>query len=167
MKCDMCTKKATVHLTEIIDGKVIEMHLCQECAQKKSSQMQKEFGLADLLAGLTEFQSSVQTEPKQEIKCPHCQTRFEEFKEIGRLGCSECYGAFKEQLDPLLKRIHGSNRHQGKKPIGLAVAVKETAIKPQEALNDLKEKLQGAVRTENFEQAALLRDKIRELEEHI
>lgn len=164
MKCDVCSKKATVHLTEIVDGKVMEMHLCQDCAQQKSAQMQKEFGLADLLAGLTDFQGNVQVEAEKKLAaCPHCGTTFEEFKEIGRLGCSGCYEAFASHLDPLLRRIHGSNRHHGKKPSGQASQT--SAAQQARSLESLKAQLQEAIRTENFEQAALLRDRIRETEE--
>jgi protein arginine kinase activator len=164
MKCDVCSKKATVHLTEIVDGKVMEMHLCQECAQQKSAQMQKEFGLADLLAGLTDFQNSVQVEAdKKSAACPNCGTTFDEFKEVGRLGCSACYEAFATQLDPLLRRIHGSNRHLGKKPVGVATPGVEP--KQVKTIESLKAQLQEAILTENFEQAAVLRDKIREIEE--
>jgi protein arginine kinase activator len=164
MKCDLCSKKASVHLTEIIDGKVMEMHLCQDCAQKKSVQMQKEFGLADLLAGLTDFQNNVQVEAEKSIEnCPYCGTTFEEFKEIGRLGCSGCYEAFSKQLEPLLKRIHGATRHHGKKPITHAGAPTEDTSKT--TLENLKQQLQEAVQKEDFENAAIIRDKIREIEQ--
>lgn len=165
MKCDLCSKKASVHLTEIIDSKVMEMHLCQDCAQKKSVQMQKEFGLADLLAGLTDFQNTVQVEAEKTIaNCPNCGTAFEEFKEIGRLGCSGCYESFAQQLEPLLKRIHGASRHHGKKPVG-HVTPKITQQKAENALEGLKQQLQEAIQNENFEEAAILRDKIRDMEE--
>jgi protein arginine kinase activator len=166
MKCDICSKKASVHLTEIVDGKVMEMHLCQDCAQQKSAQMQKEFGLADLLAGLTDFQNNVQVEAEKKIAaCPHCGITFEEFKEVGRLGCSGCYEAFAVHLDPLLRRIHGANRHYGKKPTGQTSVV--SAVQQTRLLESLKVQLHEAVQAENFEQAATLRDKIREIEESV
>ena len=78
---------------------------------------------------------------------------------MGRLGCSECYDAFKKQLAPLLRRIHGADRHVGKVPLMIGKTVKDTR-----SLQDLKMKTERAIQTEEFEQAAKLRDKIRDLE---
>ena len=113
MQCNVCTKKkATVHLTEIIDGQVSELHLCEDCAREKSVQMEQQFGLADLLAGLADFGKQVKDVDKIKMECPNCGTTYDDFKKFGRLGCSECYTAFKEHLGSLLKKIHGSNLHQ-------------------------------------------------------
>lgn len=161
MLCDICGKNAaTVHLTEIIDDQITELHLCEKCAREKSTQMEQQFGLADLLAGLAEFGG-----PKEEkeggvkIKCPNCGLGFEDFKKIGRLGCSDCYVTFKRYLAPLLKRIHGSNQHVGKSPIK---AMKVT--KKKSGLEELRQKLQAAIEREEFEEAARLRDQIKELD---
>jgi len=161
MVCNICGKsQATVHLTEIIDEQITELHLCEECAQKKGAQMESHFGLSDLLAGLadlgTQF-NKAKTEPK--LKCPKCGLTYEDFKKVGRLGCGECYNAFKEALVPLLKRIHGSTQHCGKSPKKIA-----KAVKARNDLDVLKEKLQKAVQKEDFEEAAKLRDKIKEIE---
>jgi len=161
MVCNICGKsQATVHLTEIIDEQITELHLCEECAQKKGAQMESHFGLSDLLAGLadlgTQF-NKTKTEPK--LKCPKCGLTYEDFKKVGRLGCGECYNAFKEALVPLLKRIHGSTQHYGKSPKKIA-----KIVKTRNELDVLKEKLQKAVQKEDFEEAAKIRDKIKELE---
>ncbi len=161
MVCNICGKnQATVHLTEIIDEQITELHLCEECAQKKGAQMESHFGLSDLLAGLadlgTQF-NKTKTEPK--LKCPKCGLTYEDFKKVGRLGCGECYNAFKEALVPLLKRIHGSTQHCGKSPKKIA-----KIVKAKNELDILKEKLQKTIQKEDFEEAAKLRDKIRELE---
>jgi protein arginine kinase activator len=162
MLCNVCGKNpATVHLTEIIDSQMNELHLCEECARQKSAQMEQQFGLSDLLAGLADFEK---TSPKEvempALKCPHCGLTYVDFKKIGRLGCGQCYSAFKKQLGPLLKRIHGSNQHIGKVPDKTAVPVQPK--KPE--LEELKAKLQNAVEKEAFEDAARLRDQIKELE---
>jgi protein arginine kinase activator len=96
------------------------------------------------------------------IKCPSCGFTYQDFKKVGRFGCGECYEAFKKQLDPLLKRIHGSNRHVGKVPLTAGKAVKETTV--LQSIKELKAQLEKAVQSEEFETAAKLRDKIRELE---
>ena len=90
MKCEVCgKKKATVHLTELIDEKVSELHICEDCAREKSVQMEQQFGLADLLAGLSDFGKPMEEkpeEPQQILKCPNCSTTYQEFKKHGRLG---------------------------------------------------------------------------------
>jgi len=166
MLCDICGKNAaTVHLTEIIDDNMTELHLCEECAQKKGAQMESHFGLADLLAGLADIGSQfTKTEKETKIKCLRCGLTHEDFKKIGRLGCGECYFAFREVLLPLLKRIHGSTQHYGKSPTKKAGRVIRS-VKTKNELHELKEKLQKAIQIEEFEEAAKLRDKIRDLEE--
>ncbi|MBZ0166904.1 MAG: excinuclease ABC subunit B, partial [Candidatus Omnitrophica bacterium] len=78
MKCDLCNKKATVHLTEIVDEQMSEMHLCEECAREKSVQMEQQFGLSDLLAGLTDFGKQTQTADKIDLKCKACGITYDD-----------------------------------------------------------------------------------------
>lgn len=160
MKCDLCNKKATVHLTEIVDEQMSEMHLCEECAREKSVQMEQQFGLSDLLAGLTDFGKQVKSADKVDLKCAACGITYDDFRKFGRLGCSECYDAFKSHLSTLLKKIHGSNHHFGKTPKKMPQSDK----KKVEDLQDLKTKLMEAIQIEDFEKAAQLRDKIRDIE---
>ena len=161
MMCGICgKKKATVHLTEIVDEQMSEMHLCEECARQKSVQMEQQFGLADLLAGLADFGKPVSDAEKVDLQCPNCGMTYEDFRKFGRLGCSECYEAFKMYLGTLLKRIHGSNQHLGKVPVGIPGIEK----KHIQTLQDLRNQLMQAVQMEDFEKAAQLRDKIREAE---
>src|SRR5208282_34667 len=99
MTCDICgKKKATVHLTEIVDDKMSEMHLCEECARQKSSQMEQQFGLADLLAGLSTPSKGVVSKESEKsvLKCSVCGLLYEDFRKFGRLGCGGCYASFKE-----------------------------------------------------------------------
>ncbi|MBU4342892.1 MAG: UvrB/UvrC motif-containing protein [Candidatus Omnitrophica bacterium] len=165
MVCDICGKsQATVHLTEIIDDKMTELHICEGCAQKKGAQMESHFGLADLLAGLADMGGQfTKTKKETNIKCLRCGLTYEDFKRIGRLGCGECYSAFKEALLPLLKRIHGSTQHYGKSPTKKTTKAAK-AVKTMDELQELKEKLQKAIQLEQFEEAVKLRDRIRELE---
>ncbi len=170
MKCDLCQKKATVHLTEIIDHQIVELHLCEDCAREKSAQMEQQFGLADLLAGLSDFGSQIKDQEKEKIVCPNCAMSYDDFKKFGRLGCGDCYTAFKTHLSVLLKKIHGANYHHGKTP-GLETPSKNEGQNPQnppqKPLDVLKAQLQNAIQEENFEKAAGLRDKIRTLEKEV
>jgi protein arginine kinase activator len=164
MLCDVCAKfPATVHLTEIIDEKMNELHLCEDCARHKSAAMEQQFGLSDLLAGMADFQEpSNKEEEAVTIKCPSCGLTYADFKKIGRLGCGECYNVFRKYLAPLLKRIHGSSQHIGKNPAKTKAATKP--YKKKTSLLELKNQLQKAIREEAFEEAARLRDKIKEME---
>lgn len=163
MLCDLCGKKqATVHLTEIIDNQVTELHLCEDCARNKSLEMEQQFGLGDLLAGLAEFGGKgIEEAESIRLKCPNCELSYDDFKKIGKLGCSQCYTAFKRYLSSLLKKIHGSNRHVGKLPLKLTTVAND---RKKTTLEELRQKLQKAIEEEAFEEAARLRDQIRELE---
>lgn len=171
MLCNICTKnQATVHLTEIVDDKMSELHLCDDCARKKSMQMEQQFGLSDLLAGLVDYGkqlSSVDKEAAAVAQCSACGLTYEDFRKIGRLGCGECYTAFAKYLGPLLKRIHGASQHVGKSPKTISqsevVHSKTPKVKAID-VKDLKASLQQAIEREDFEEAALLRDAIKEAE---
>ncbi|PIU42135.1 MAG: hypothetical protein COS99_01930 [Candidatus Omnitrophica bacterium CG07_land_8_20_14_0_80_42_15] len=163
MLCDVCGKnEATVHLTEIVNDKVTKLNLCETCAREKSAKMEEHFGLGELLAGLGDF-GDVAELPKKavKIKCSNCGLTYSDFRRTGRLGCSECYTAFQSKLEPLLKRIHGSDQHVGKTP-----SMKQTKVvtEPVSKLQEMKAKLKRAIDTEEFEEAAKIRDEIRELE---
>lgn len=173
MLCDICGKKqATVHLTEIIDDQMTELHLCDECAREKGTQMEKHFDLSDLLAGLADMGSpgAAASQIEEKIKCPNCGMSYQDFKNIGQLGCSDCYKSFKKNLMPLLKRIHGSTQYFGKMPAvsgasGIkAQSARAKVVSAAQQFQELKSKLQRAIQQEEFEEAARLRDKIKELE---
>lgn len=175
MVCDICgKKKATVHLTEIVDEQMSEMHLCEECARQKSSQMEQQFGLADLLAGLadTPKPASAKESDKSPLQCSRCHLPYEDFRKFGRLGCGECYTSFKDHLSGLLRKIHGSNQYLGKTPPKFhdkhAVALTPAPVaeqSPADVLENLKQQLQQAIAAEDFERAATIRDQIRTKEQ--
>ena len=174
MTCDICgKKKATVHLTEIVDEQMSEMHLCEECARQKSSQMEQQFGLADLLAGLSDPSKTSNSKDSEKIvlKCSRCGLPYEDFRKFGRLGCGGCYTSFKEHLTGLLRKIHGSNKYLGKTPATFQEAPKEPllegqipALLPSDDLVGFKTAIAiGHHRGKDFEKAAQIRDKIRNL----
>ncbi len=176
MLCDICHKnEATIHITEIINDEAKELHVCQQCAEAESLKMQQSFGIADLLSGLVEFPTLVEKE--RILKCPTCGMSYNDFKKLGKLGCSDCYIAFRKVLLPLLKNIHGSTHHVGKEPVKIAPSKKEKKdlsvarqgkkikiVSKRDRIAELKQRLQKAVQAEEYEQAAVLRDRIRALE---
>lgn len=160
MICNICGKnEATVHLTEIVNDKMTKLHLCEACAKEKGAEMEEHFGMSDLLAGLADLGANIEPGAMNDIKCPVCAFTYQDFKKMGRLGCGDCYEAFKKQLDPLLKRIHGANRHVGKVPLMVGKNLKE-----KRTVQDIKAQLEKAIMAEEFEEAARLRDMIRDLE---
>ena len=162
MLCELCKQsQATVHLTEIINDQMTELHLCEACANQKGAQVESHFGLADLLSGLADFSKTQEPEEVSTKACPACGMTYDDFRKVGRLGCAECYPTFKRSLGSLLKRIHGSPIHIGKSPMRL---VKPAKVAKSELL-DLKRKLERAIEEEAFEEAAKLRDQIRRLEQ--
>ena len=161
MLCEACKQaQATVHLTEIVNDQMTELHLCEQCANQKGAQVESHFGLADLLSELADFSKQPEAEETPVKICPSCGMTYEDFRKVGRLGCASCYTTFKRSLGSLLKRIHGSPIHLGKSPARL---VKPAAAKTE--LAELKRKLGKAIEKEEFEEAARLRDQIRRMEQ--
>ena len=162
MVCDACKKQqATVHLTEIVNDQMTELHLCETCANEKGAQVESHFGLADLLAGLADVGKATDVEEDVAVKtCANCGMTYDDFRRVGRLGCAECYTTFKRSLASLLKRIHGAPHHVGKMPVRL---MKAPAAKVE--LSELKRRLERAIEAEEFEEAVQLRDRIREMEQ--
>ncbi len=152
-RCDNCGKPATVHLTEIADGKKVEKHLCEQCAGSEGITIKSNVPISQLLEDFI-LQSGEEKPP--DLRCEVCGTTFAEFREHGLLGCPHDYDAFA----PLLERAHeGADRHIGKVP-----ARAGTDQRKQNALLRLRAELKGAVAAEDYERAAGLRDRIKEME---
>ena len=163
MQCSVCKEKpATVHLTQIVGDKMQKLDLCEDCAKAKGINDPTSFGLADLdlMLGLGASQHLEQAAGGVELKCPRCGFTQADFKKSGRLGCPECYETFAEGLGGLLKTMHKGTRHVGKAPAALRQS-RETS----DRLKTLKRKLDKAIATEDFEQAAVLRDEIKQMGE--
>lgn len=179
MLCDECGKnKATVHLTEIVNDQITKLNLCESCAKERGTEVEQHFGIADLLSALSDVEqqqapaaggtagaASPASITKQ--KCASCGLSYDDFKKIGRLGCSDCYVAFKVGLAQLLKRIHGATQHIGKSPHPESVKEQKAVTRVQEELSEAQEELNKAVKKEEFEVAAALRDKIKFLQKKL
>ncbi len=158
MLCCICKEKpATVHLTDIKGDKMQKVDLCEECAKNKGVN-DSTFALADMLLGLGASQEIEQASGGVEIKCPQCGFTQADFKKSGRLGCAECYKTFADGLEGLLKSMHKGTRHAGKVPEGL-----RQTRDLSDRLNALQQRLAKAIQEENFEQAAALRDEIKQM----
>lgn len=158
MLCDACHKNiATVHLTEIVDDKIVEMHICQSCAQNKAEELKEHLSIPGFLGGL--ISPEREGRKKTTLKCPSCNLTYEEFKTKGKLGCERCYFVFKQQLLPLLKKIHSSLRHTGKAPVSI-----NQKVIVESRIEDLRKRLERAIQLEEYEDAAKLRDEIKKLQ---
>ena len=157
--CEKCNKQpATVHLTEIVGGKKIEKHLCEDCASNEGITIKADVPISQLLEDFV-LQSGGQQEPAQ-LKCDVCGMTFGEFRQKALLGCSHDYEAFERAMGPLIQRAQeGGTQHVGKVPHRAG-----TIEKKQMALLRLRAQLKSAVDGENYEQAAAIRDEIKELD---
>lgn len=171
MICQVCGKKtATTHIKSIVNGHLTQYHLCSDCAREKGYAAPFEdwgFSMNSLLGGLM----GVGTMPETVLRCPTCGSSFEEISKTGNVGCADCYRTFREQLLPVIQRIHGTSKHKGKTPgrAALRVVDENRSMMPVEADSPLEAKkklLRQAIEEQNFEQAAILRDEIKEMEKH-
>jgi protein arginine kinase activator len=159
VKCQFCSNTATVHLTDIVKNQKRELHLCQSCAESQHLVHKQELNLPTILQSLIGQHLGPQTDELARLVCPACGIRYMEFRAQGRLGCPHDYTVFRSGLVTLLRRIHRGERHVGKRP-------RRPAPSPtrQAEQMDLRRRLQKAVATEAFEEAARLRDLLRQKE---
>ena len=158
MICEKCGKNhATTHIKTVVNGVVREYNLCENCAKAFSYSGNTLTGmLASMFGDITNISSAL--EQKQ---CPVCKSSFTDIAKSGKVGCTECYKTFYNELLPYLKRVHGSTKHVGKVPNSAPLMV----TKPKtETVEDLRAQLTQLVAQENYEQAAIVRDKIKEME---
>jgi protein arginine kinase activator len=160
MICEVCqSENATVHLTQIISGKMQKIDLCEKCAKEKGVADPAGFSLADMLLGLGAADEMKSAAGAEELVCPQCGFTQPDFKKTGRLGCPQCYTTFADGLGVILKDMHKGTHHKGKIP---SRAARAEAF--QSRLKTLHTELQAAVLSENYEAAASLRDQISSLE---
>ena len=170
MICERCKKnEATVHITKIMNGVKHEVKLCEKCAKETENlnlsfggdmKLPEAFSFQNILSGLMDYiNQSPQGTTKNELICKNCGNTYSEFRKNGILGCSECYENFNATLLPVIKRVQGNLEHIGKLPKKSAKGIME-----KKRLLQLKEELQRVIVAEEYEKAAELRDKIRELQ---
>ena len=155
MKCHHCDSQATVHLTQIINGQMHKMDLCEACAQEKGVTNPDNLSIGNLL---DENPSKVDASTAS-MTCESCGTTHQDFKKGGRLGCEACYHVFRPVLEPLLDGMHAGVKHFGKVP---SRSVQKKSDDDSEEL--LSKELKKAVEEENYEKAAKLRDRLKKLQ---
>ncbi len=160
MLCQSCGQnQATTHIKTIVNGELAEISLCRECAQKLGyNSFFGSFGM-DFDKFLGSLMGNGRGQ-KSRKRCECCGSTFEDIAKSGKVGCASCYSVFYDDLLPSIQRIHGKTLHIGKlaKSAGSEVKIKSTIVK-------LKEELANAIKEQEFEKAAKLRDEIKELED--
>lgn len=168
MLCEFCKKNpATLHVVKIVNNMKQEMNICKSCAENMEGfDLGSDFGFSspfsfqNILGGIMDYVNQANQGMKaNEPVCKNCGTNYSEFKNKGLLGCSECYANFSSTLTPIIKRIQGNVEHTGKIPkkCGKEIIEKKRLMK-------LKEDLQKAIASEEYENAAKIRDSIREFQ---
>lgn len=164
MKCQSCGKReATVRYSESINGKKHEYYLCESCANK--------MGVGDfssifspMFVSIPEFFKNAEL-PKT-LVCPKCGYTLNDYSKTGMFGCEECYNTFEDTLDELFLKFHGKNRHikLNNKNNGKVKINNNNNVSIEDNINVLKEKIKDLVKAEKYEEAAIIRDKIKALE---
>jgi len=158
MLCQRCKKQpATVHLTEIVNNEKRERHLCEDCAHEEGIAIKVQINVQDILSGLLQAHEAAGAEAN--LTCSDCGLTYAEFRNQGRLGCPQDYEVFAEPLAEILEKVHGATEHTGKVPARAGGDLGE-----QRELMRLRRKLQEAVESEQYEEAARVRDLIKEKE---
>lgn len=159
MLCEKCGKRmANTHIHTVINGNVYDKYLCEQCAMEQGVNLYPQNSLSDMLASM--FTGLRDDRPQNEKRCPVCGATFGDVANSGKAGCAECYNTFKTELLPYLKRVHGSTKHIGKTPDNVSF----TEIPQRDGIAELREELNRLIAVENYEQAAVIRDKIKEME---
>ena len=149
-QCSQCTKPATIHLTQIINNKIHKVDLCEDCPFKEGVTDPEGFSLADFLLKPPAALSVDQT-----LRCESCGFTPADFKKTGRFGCPQCYETFSDILEPMLANMHKDIVHRGKVPERALARMSR-----KRRLDQLESDLSEAIKMENYEEAARLRDQI-------
>jgi protein arginine kinase activator len=167
MKCDYCDSKATVFLTQLAEGQMKKVCLCDSCAKERGVTDPTGFSLADMLVSNFQDPPSPDVSGKRRERtaggakvCPECGFTAEDFQKVRRFGCGNCYQVFNEELAPMLRGMHKGLSHIGKVPEGLM----ESHFR-HKRLEELHAKLEQAIASESYEDAADIRDEIQTLDE--
>lgn len=173
MLCEKCSKnEATIHYSEIINGKKKSYTLCGQCADEMGIGDVKStfdaFGAGSLLSGFfgNTYPAGLgkKVRASAEKRCPVCSASIREIADAGKVGCAECYRTFREELSPTIRRIHGSVSYKGAAPETGSAPETEPKTEAVSEADTLRAELYEAIKTEDFERAAELRDRIRALE---
>jgi len=168
--CQICHKnQAVVHIIDDIPGEKNEIHICRECAEREGH-ISKSVSLQDAMTnflGAMGFIPGKEEEEEgesrsEELGCEQCGTTISDFLESGKFGCPNDYEVFSEILPSLFSKMHGACKHVGKEP-GFECRKKETKKTVSQKVKQLMGELEEAIKIEDYEKAAVLRDELKKL----
>lgn len=161
MICQDCKQQpAAVHLTQITNGQKTELHLCMACANRRNIQFLPV--MMPFEAGIKPAFPIMAPSGNELRKCQACNYTWGEFVQTGFLGCTKCYDSFADLLSTVITKNQGKVRHQGKVPHHAGAG-----FKIRRSISTLKNELEKAIKEEDFEKAARVRDEIHILEKSI
>ena len=164
MTCSQCQERdAVMELTQVANGQVTKIHLCEQCAAERGLENTAAVGkspLASYIAAMGQGLNDAATAGSGDLSfvCKSCGATLQDFRESGRLGCPDCYRTLGEPLRELLRRLHGATRHTGERYA--APGSTPTSANRKSSL-ELREQLKRAIESEDFERAAQLRDELK------
>lgn len=156
--CNSCQAPATVHLTQIVNGQVKKIDLCESCAKEKGVTDPEGFSLAELLSTAGASADTSSSPAGQGMVCESCGFTQHNLNKLGRMGCPDCYEAFSSILKPMLSNMHVGTKHCGKCP---EHALERIDI--EKKLAELESQIAAAIREERYEDAAVFRDQMKQL----
>jgi protein arginine kinase activator len=167
MTCSQCQEReAVMELTQVANGQVTRVHLCEQCAAERGLENAASLGKSPLASYIAAMGQGINApvpggagEPV--FRCGSCGATLQDFRESGRLGCPDCYRALGDPLRELLRRLHGATRHCGER---YAVPGGKTVEAEGRSSLELREQLKRAIESEDFERAAQLRDQLKVVE---
>jgi protein arginine kinase activator len=161
MRCDHChEREAVIHLTQLAEDQAVQVHLCEKCAAEKGVEPTLGPVKSPLGGFLAQLSPPGALEgPDAALRCPRCGAGLADFRDVGRLGCPECWEAFAGPLTDLVRRLHGATRHTGERYVAPGTVDESAASTAAE--DQLRTELREAVAAEDFERAARLRDQLR------
>lgn len=163
MKCQKCGKKeANTHIKRVVNGEYEEYMLCSDCAHALGYDNVFDFDMPDMFGGLLQsvFRGALPSRSGA-ARCPECGSTQGDITNTGKVGCANCYSLFAEQLLPSVKRIHGNTTHCGKVSGSRKAEAAPSEPTKEEKIEKMKAQLEEAIKEQNFELAAELRDKIK------
>ena len=163
--CEECgVNEACYTISVMMGGQITQRHLCADCMAKMNMNLAAGnvkhllSAIMSAISGGVEEAAANAVAPANDVICERCNTTLSQFTKSGKLGCPNCYQAFREQLTPMLQQIHGRVQHAGRKPLD-----DEAAQRRRDVYERLSRQLEQAVAMEDFETAAILRDQLRSL----
>lgn len=162
MLCQKCHKNvATVRYAEVVDGRVVDQHLCSSCMAQHQKNAAKGFELTgpSVLGARVAKKRVLADLERAQHTCPSCGTKLSTVFDDGEVGCNICFTAFREELEPILHSLHRDTRHKGR-----VAQIDDNRARLREDLTTKRALLRSVLKSENYEEAAALRDEIRNLE---